>query len=287
MPPLHAGLYLQCLHQVQASHSHQAPTLPSQALKNVFGETTQLTHVNPYSPPLSTEGIKRIQGIIGALLYFARAVDNKLLATLSALSSQQATTTEAPNVAMNQLLDYLATYPDDGTTLCASDMILCAHADTGFHNQSMGRSQGVAHISVSKNSPFSKHNGPVLSISQIMKFVMSSAAKARLGTIYTTTKEMVPLCQTLIKTGWPQPCTPIQMDNSTVVGITNLTIIPQNTKSMDLRLWRLRCRESQQQFRYYWDKGSHNWADYHNKHHPPIYRKANRPIHADEAGLLP
>ena len=57
-----------------------------------------------------------------------------------------------------------------------------------------------------------------------MKFVMSSAAKAELGALYTTAKEMVPLQQTLIKMGWPQPCTPIQMDNSTAVGVTNLTI---------------------------------------------------------------
>ncbi len=54
--------------------------------KIIFGQTTHLTHVNSYSPPLSTEGVKRIQGIIGALLYYACSVDNKLLATLSTLS---------------------------------------------------------------------------------------------------------------------------------------------------------------------------------------------------------
>jgi hypothetical protein len=70
---------------------------------------------------------------------------------------------------------------------------------------------------------------------------------------------------------------PIQTDNSTAVGVTNLTIVPQKTKSMDLRLWWLHCRESQQQFRYYWDKGSHNWADYHTKHHQPIYHEARDP----------
>jgi hypothetical protein len=52
---------------------------------------------------------------------------------------------------------------------------------------------------------------------------------------------MVPLRQTLIKMGWPQPRTPIQTGNSTAVGITNLTIVPQKTKSMDLRSWWLRC----------------------------------------------
>jgi hypothetical protein len=69
-----------------------------------------------------------------------------------------------------------------------------------------------------------------------MKFVMSSAAKAKLDALYTTAKEMVPLRQTLIKMGWPQPCTPIQTDNSTAIGVTNLTIVPCKTKSMDLRL---------------------------------------------------
>jgi hypothetical protein len=188
---------------------------------------------------------------------------------------------------MNKLLDYLTTYPDNGTTYCTSDMIVCAHTNAGFHNNSKGCSQASAHISISKNNPFPKHNGPVLSISQIMKFVMSSAAKAELDALYTSAKEMVTLCQTLIQMGWPQPCTPIQMDSSTAVGVTNLTIVPQKTKSMYLRLWWLRCQESQQQFYYYWDKGSHNWADYHTKHHPPIYHKANRPIHIGAAAQLP
>jgi hypothetical protein len=160
---------------------------------------------------------------------------------LSSLSSQQATATEATNVAMNQLLNYLATCPDKGTTYHASDMILCAHANAGFHNESKGRSQASTHIFISKNNPFPKHNGLVLLISQIMKFVMSSAAKAKLGALYTTAKEMVPLHQTLIKMGWPQPRTPIQMDNSTAIGVTNLTIVPHKTKSIDLRLWWLCC----------------------------------------------
>ncbi len=121
---------------------------PHKHCEIIFGQTTQLTHIDPYSPPLYTEDVKRIQGIIGALLYYARAVNNKLLATLSTLSSQQATATEATDVPMNQLLKYLTTYPDDSTTYPASDMILCAHANAGSHNESKGRSQAGAHIFV-------------------------------------------------------------------------------------------------------------------------------------------
>jgi hypothetical protein len=89
---------------------------------------------------------------------------------------------------MNQLLNYLATYPNNGTTYRASDMILCTHTDAGFHNESKGRSQAGTQFFVSKNSTFPKHNGLVLSISQIMKIVMSSAAKAKLGALYTAKK---------------------------------------------------------------------------------------------------
>ncbi len=71
-------------------------------------------------------------------------------------------------------------------------MILRAHTNAGFHNESKGHRQASAHIFISKKNPFPKHNSPVLSISQIMKFAMSSAAEAKLSALYNTAKEMVP-----------------------------------------------------------------------------------------------
>ena len=47
-----------------------------------------------------------------------------------------------------------------------------------------------------------------------IKFVMSSAAEAELAALFMTAKEMVPLRQTLIEMGWPQPKSPIQTDSS-------------------------------------------------------------------------
>ena len=75
--------------------------------------------------------------------------------------------------------------------------------------------------------------------------------------------------------GWKKPVTPIQTDNATAVVIVNSTIIPKQIKSMDLRFWWLKCRESQQQFRYYWAPGKNNWGDYSTKHHPPVYHESN------------
>ena len=63
------------------------------------------------------------------------AVNNKLLVALSAIGSQQASATEETTDAIEQLLDYVAAYPDDGIIFRKSDTILAAHADAGFLNK--------------------------------------------------------------------------------------------------------------------------------------------------------
>ena len=80
---------------------------------------------------------------------------------------------------------------------------------------------------------------------------------------------------------WPQPKTPIQCDNSTAVKVTNETIIPRKTKSMNMKLHWLRFIESQQQLRYFWAAGKLNLADYSTKYHPPLYHIFHRPTHSD------
>ena len=119
----------------------------------------------------------------------------------------------------------------------------------------------------------------VLTIATIIKFVMASAAKAELAALFITARKMVPHRQTLINMGWPQPRSQVQTDNSTLIGVTNKTIVAKRAKMMDMRLWWLRCPGSPKQFRYYWDAGSKNWADYSTKHHPDIYHKAHRATH--------
>ena len=111
-----------------------------------YGATQQLVQPTDTSKPLNEKGIKRIQGIAGALLYVGRAVNNKLLVALSAIGAQQAAATEDIAEAIEQLLDYVATYPNDGILFRKSDMILAAHADAGFLNESRARSRAGAHI---------------------------------------------------------------------------------------------------------------------------------------------
>ena len=85
---------------------------------------------------------------------------------------------------------------------------------------------------------------------------------------------MIPLRHTLIKMGWPQPQIPIQTGNSTAVGFKKQTVVNKATKSSDMKMWWLRDRESQEQFRYYWAPGYQNEVDYSTNHPTPIYHEA-------------
>ena len=100
-----------------------------------YGGTQQLVQPTDTSKPLNENGIKRIQGIVGALLYVGRAANNKLLVALSSIGAQKAAATEYTAAAIEQLLDYVATYTNDGILFRKSDMILAAHADAGFLNE--------------------------------------------------------------------------------------------------------------------------------------------------------
>ena len=77
-------------------------------------------------------------------------------------------------------------------------MVLSGHSDAAYLNVSKARSCAGAHIMLSKDVPIPKYNGPVLTIAQIIKCVMSSADEAELAGLYIYANEMVPLRQSLI-----------------------------------------------------------------------------------------
>ncbi len=121
------------------------------------------------------------------------------------------------------------------------------------------------------------NNGAVLNISQIIRAVMLSAAEAELGALFINAKTAVSMQQTLIELGHPQPRTPIQIDNATAHALLTNKILPKALKAMDMRCHWLRCRDAQDQFRYYWRPGTQNLADYFTKHHPATHHKNVRP----------
>ena len=144
----------------------------------IYGAKYQLAPEDDTTPPLDSQGTKRVQGIVGAILYYERALYDKLLVELSTIGSQQASATQRKNEAIGQILDYFATYPSDDIIYCSSNMVFCAYSDAGFHNESKVHCRAGAHIFFSENDDMNRWNGPVLKLAKIIKFVMSSVSKA-------------------------------------------------------------------------------------------------------------
>jgi hypothetical protein len=88
--------------------------LPYKCLPIAYGAKAQLTPEADMTDLLDDHRKRRIQEIVGSLLYYARAVDNKLLVALSAIAARQSCATVATEKAVHLLLDYVATYPSDG-----------------------------------------------------------------------------------------------------------------------------------------------------------------------------
>ena len=84
-------------------------------------------------------------------------------------------------------------------------MILAGHYDAGFNNKTRARSGASAHIFFSEKESIPNWNGPILTIDQIMKYVVSSAAESEITALFLTSKEMLKLKHTLNKMGWKQP----------------------------------------------------------------------------------
>ena len=88
---------------------HPHPTKPRcspyKCAPIAYGTKTQLVSKADLSLLLDDDCKRCIQEIIGSLLYYARAVDNKLLVALSAITACQAKATAATELAVKLLLD--------------------------------------------------------------------------------------------------------------------------------------------------------------------------------------
>jgi len=140
--------------------------------------------------------------------------------------------TQATARGIDQLLDYCATHPDATIRFHASDMVLWTHSDASYLTAPKGcsRAAGYSFLSSQPSSPPSAStpappdNGPIHVLCQIMRQVVSSTAKAKLGTLFLNAQDVCPIRVTLDELGHPQPTMPIQTDNNTASGIANDTV---------------------------------------------------------------
>jgi hypothetical protein len=272
------------INNVLQRFQHPVPSSPQNGpykpFPKKYGTAAQDPIPTDASASLDSDGQKRIQQIVGALLYYARAVDNTILLSLSAIASEQSHPTQLTHARCLQLLDYCASHPHAVVRFKASDMVLNIHSDASYLSESHARSRIAGHFFLG-SIPIDKTpiplNGAIYVFCGILKFVVASAAEAELGALFLNCKEGKILRLVLQELGHPQPPTPTHCDNETATGIANNTVKKQRSRSMEMRFFWVADQVNRHHFHVRWHPGQENLADYFTKHFDARHHISVRP----------
>jgi hypothetical protein len=265
--------------------SKNIQTCPYTPAPKQFGSEAQRPLPPDSSPRLDKKGIRRVQQIVGSILYYARAVDMTVLMALSTLAIEQTKATEQTLSKCFQLLDYLAHHSTAKVRFYASDMIMNIHSDASYLSEGRARSRTCGHFFMGwmpKDGDPIRVNGAFHVSTNVIRFVVASAAEAELGALFHNCQTGIIFRSILEDMGHTQPKTPVHCDNATAVGIANSTVKRQRSRSMEMRFFWVSDKCAQDMYALHWHPGQENLADYQSKHHAGAHHMKVRPWYLHE-----
>ena len=283
------GYIEKLLHRLKHTKPRQPVHAPHVWSKPVFGRHIQQGTPSDASPFLSSSDKKLVQSVVGALLYYTRAVDPSMYPALNEVSITQSAPTAATLKKCHTLLDYVSWHPNAIIRYHASDMILNIDSDAAYLVLPRARSRLAGHFFLSSApTPIRTvlPNGPILTECKTIQHVVSSAAEAETAALFHNAQTARPIRHILIELGHEQPPTPIKTDNATANAFIHQTMRHRKSKSWDMRYWWLKENIAQSEFHIFWDKGVHNWADYFTKHFAPSIHQVLRQRYVHRTNLI-
>ena len=115
---------------------HPKPKISQYALHHwsvpAYGKRLQMAPYPDGSDILDKRATKRIQSIVGTMLYYARSVDPTMLRAISEILRVQSRPTQDTAEKARMLLEYAAKYPNIILSHKASDMVLNVDSDAAY-----------------------------------------------------------------------------------------------------------------------------------------------------------
>lgn len=260
-----------------------------------FNIDTSKNIMNPFDPSIQEEdetspkldgtGKKRVQQIIGVLLYYARAIDPTIIVRINKIASRISIATDATLRAAERVLAYLSSHPNSTCNFYRCDMRLICYSDSSYLTEKDSRSRTGGFMFLGDMGNDKMTNGPITCLSNITDIVASSAAEAEYAAAYTNAKEAVFIREILEAIGYKQPPTSIITDNQFVADLVNDDCKPKRSKAMDMRYHWLRDRVKQDQFEVKWCRREENISDFFTKDHTNTEFKRYRKILVPDVGV--
>ena len=214
------------------------------------------------SPPASEDDKKRLQSVIGTLLYYSRAVDPSICTALHELGSVQSRPSENDMKKMNRLLGYVSKHRNIAIRFYASNMILQLISDASYLCRPRARSVYGTYCYFGEPEWI---NGPIACASKMISSVLSSVAEAELCGGFRIAQDAVHYRRIANDLGYPQPATLLRMDNTVAIGLALGTINAKRSKAMDMRFFWIVDRIKKKQFIVEHIPGMWNLADHFTK----------------------
>ena len=127
-----------------------------------FGTQAQAPPSPDDTPTLAAAGIKRVQNIVRSILYYARAVDMKVLMAVSTIAVELTEATERTMVQCLQLLDYLASNANAKVRFHVLDMMMNIHSNALYLSETKAQSRVCGHFFIEwmpqNGEPLHKYN---------------------------------------------------------------------------------------------------------------------------------
>ena len=241
---------------------------PMQYHPHVYGSHVITALEEDSTSLLTGEKLRRLQGINGTFLYYARALDITAAFPVAKLASLPPST--ATEELAHHFLQYMVAHPNACVTFFRSDMQHNCHSDASFNGETRGRSRAsgvhyLGHYDPARDLP---PNGFIEYVTTIIDVIVASAAEAELAAIFINGQIAVTLRHALEFLGHPQGPSCIVSDNLVGVNILNGVAKSKRSRSMDLRCFWIKDRIAQNQYKLSWAPGTDNLADYLTKIHP-------------------
>ena len=118
----------------------------------LFGATIKYETAADTSNKLDDDGKKFRQQVTSTFLYYAQAVDPKMMVTHRTIASRQEAPTESTMEKAKYFLDYEASHPYTIMSYSSSNMVLAAHSDASYLTKPKARSRSGGHFFMSNNS---------------------------------------------------------------------------------------------------------------------------------------
>ena len=226
--------------KVLNNHQHPPPTTPQYAPHNwnkpAYGRKTQYTSEPDTNPPLDAKQKKKVQSIVGSLLFYARTINSSILPALNKISTEQAAPTGNTMKKCNMLLDYIHTYPSARMRFTAGTMQLLVDSDAAYLVLLGAKSRFAGHFMLEAcPNNFAEHNpplnAPILVTCKTIKNVVCSAAEAECGGLFDNGQMAVIIRRTLETMGHKQQPTKIKTGNDTANSFVQSTIRLKRSKT--------------------------------------------------------